>query len=59
MRLYVEDLPAFTEADGRVKEYLDLAAKALQAGKWEKALAYGTMAQAWQGERDEARKGLR
>jgi hypothetical protein len=45
------NLPSFTVADGQVSDKLHLAEKALQAGKWDKALAYGVLALAWQQER--------
>lgn len=48
-----------THAEGQVSESLHLAAKAAAEGKWEKATAYGTIAQAWSVERDRIEKRLR
>jgi hypothetical protein len=51
------DLPAYTVADGRVDDLLHRCDKALNEGKWEKALALAVAAMAWQRQRDEARTG--
>lgn len=45
------DLASFTVAAGQVTDKLYLAEKAAGEGKWDKALAYATLALAWQQER--------
>jgi hypothetical protein len=46
-----QELPSFAVAEGQVQRFLELADKAAESGKWDKALAYATLARAWQEER--------
>lgn len=45
-------------ADGRVDEYLLQAQKSIQSGSFEKSIAYGLLALAWQHERSRAEKNV-
>jgi hypothetical protein len=47
-------VPDFLEADVQVEDNLKLAAKAMESGKFEKAIAYTLLAIAWQSERQRA-----
>jgi hypothetical protein len=42
----------YTAIDGQIDTYLDLAGKAMQEGKFEKATAYALIAQTLQAERE-------
>lgn len=56
----MKPVPDMLEADVQIEDNLRLAAKAMEAGKFDKAIAYTLLAVAWQAERERAEtRGVR